>query len=87
MKSYEVRVMKSSTVKLRKSQRNTNYTRQNENSLDSLACVTMLDYDSTLVIIDSKTKLEAISDSSTFLYFSHDGQDFASQLMNSVEMR
>ena len=58
--------MKCSTVKLRKSQRKTNYTRQNENSLDSLACVTMLDYDSTLVIVYSKSKLEAISDSSTF---------------------
>ena len=55
--------MKSSTVKLRKSQRKTNYTRQNE---DSLACVAMLAYDSTLVIIYSKSKLEAISDSSTF---------------------
>ena len=44
--------MKRSTVKLRKlrkSQRN--YTRQNENSLDSLACVTNLDYDSALVCI------------------------------------
>ena len=58
--------MKSSTVKLRKSQRKTNYTRQNENSLDVLACVTMLDYDSTLVIIYSKSKLEAVCDSSTF---------------------
>ena len=29
--------MKSSTVKLRKSQRKKSYTRQNENSLDSLA--------------------------------------------------
>ena len=35
--------MKSSTVKLRKSWRKTNYIRQNKNSLDSLACVTMLD--------------------------------------------
>ena len=35
--------MKSSTVKLRKSQRKTNYTLQNEESLDSLVCVTMLD--------------------------------------------
>ena len=35
--------MMSSTVKLRKSQRKMNYTRQNENSLGSLACVTMLD--------------------------------------------
>ena len=35
--------MKSSTVKVRKSQRKTNYTRQNENSLDSLAYVTLLD--------------------------------------------
>ena len=78
--------MKSSTVKLCKSQRKMNYTRQNENSLDSLPCVTMLDYDSTLVIICSKSKLEAISDLSTFLYFSYDGQDFTSQLMNSVEM-
>ena len=60
------RVMNSSTVKLRKSQRKTNYTRQNENSLDSLACVTMLDCDSTLVITYSKSKLEAISDSITF---------------------
>ena len=58
--------MKSSTVKLRKSQRKTNHTCQNENSVDSLACVTMLDYDSTLVIIYSKSKLEAISDSSNF---------------------
>ena len=57
--------MKSSTVKLRKSQKETNYTRQNENCLDSLDCVTMLDYDSTLVIIYSKSKLEAVSDSST----------------------
>ena len=30
-------VMKSSTLKLHKSQRKMNYTRQNENSLDSLA--------------------------------------------------
>ena len=58
--------MKSSTVKLRKSQRKTNYTRQNETSLESLACVTMRDYNSTLVVIYSKSKLEAISDSSTF---------------------
>ena len=29
--------MKSSTVKLRKSQRKTNYTQQNENSIESLA--------------------------------------------------
>ena len=35
--------MKSFTVKLRKSKRKTNRTRQNESSLDSLACVTMLD--------------------------------------------
>ena len=36
--------MKSSTVKLRKyHQRKTNDIRQNENNLDSLACVTMLD--------------------------------------------
>ena len=41
-----------------------NYMWQNENSSDSLACVTMLDYDSTLVIIYSKSKLEAISYSS-----------------------
>ena len=46
--------MKSSTVKLRKSQRKANYTRQNENSLDSLASVTMLDYNFTLVIIYGK---------------------------------
>ena len=32
-----IELMKSSTVKLRKSQRKTNYTRQNENNLDSLA--------------------------------------------------
>ena len=48
--------MKSSTVKLHKSQRKTNYTSQNEDSLDSLACVTMLDYDFTLVIMYSKSK-------------------------------
>ena len=35
--------MKSFTVKLRKSQRKANYTRQNENILDSLVCITMLD--------------------------------------------
>ena len=35
--------MKSSKVKLRKSQMKTNYTRQNEYSLYSLAYVTMLD--------------------------------------------
>ena len=58
--------MKSSTVKLRKSQSKTNYNRQNENSLDNLACVAMLDYDSTLVIIYRKIKLEAIKDSNTF---------------------
>ena len=58
--------MKSSTVKLCKSQWKTNYTTQNKNSLHSLACVTMLDYNSTLTIIYSKSKLEAISDSSTF---------------------
>ena len=58
--------MKSSTVKLRKSQRKTTYNRQNENSLDSLACVAMLDYDSTLVIIYRKIKLEAIKHSNTF---------------------
>ena len=58
--------MKSSTVKLLKSLMKTNYTRQNENSLDRLACVTMPDYDSTWVIIYSKSKLEQISDSSTF---------------------
>ena len=57
--------MKSSTVKLLKSLMKTNYTRQNENSLDRLAYVTMLDYDSTWVIIYSKSKLEQISDSST----------------------
>ena len=56
--------MKSSTVKLCKSQWKMNYMWQNENSSDSLACVTMLDYDSTLVIIYSKSKLEAISYSS-----------------------
>ena len=33
--------MKSSTMKLRKTWRKTNYTRQNK-SLDSLGCVTML---------------------------------------------
>ena len=64
----------------------TNYTRQNENSLDSLACMIMLDYDSTLVIIYSKSKLEAISDSSTFR-ISVMTVKTASQLMNSVEMR
>ena len=58
--------MKSSTVKLHESQRKTNYTSQNENNLGSLACVTMLDYNSTLVIIYTKSKLEVISDSSTF---------------------
>ena len=58
--------MKSSTVKLRKSQRKTTYNRQNENSLDNLACVAMLDYDSTSVIIYHKIKLEAIKDSNTF---------------------
>ena len=58
--------MEIPNVKLRKSQRKTNYRRQNENSLDSLACVTMLDYDCSLVIIDRKSKLEAISDSSAF---------------------
>ena len=58
--------MKSSTVKLRKSHRKTKYTRQNENSLDNVAYITMLDYDPTLVIIYSKSKLEAISDQSTF---------------------
>ena len=35
--------MKSFTVKLSKSQRKTNNTRQNENSLDNLVCVTMLE--------------------------------------------
>ena len=35
--------MKSSKVKLRKSPSKTNYTRQNEYSLGSLAYVTMLD--------------------------------------------
>ena len=35
--------MKSSTVKLCKSQRKTNYNKQNENILDSSAYVTMLD--------------------------------------------
>ena len=54
------------TVKLCKSQRKTNYTRQNEKSLGSLAGVTMLDYDSTLVITYSKNKLEVIKDSITF---------------------
>ena len=58
--------MKSPMVKLHKSQRKTNYTRQNENSLDSLACVLVLDYNSTLAIIYSKSKLEGISDSSNF---------------------
>ena len=58
--------MKSSTVKLHKSQKKTNYTKQNESSLDNLACVTTVDYDSTLVTIYSKSKLEATSDSSTF---------------------
>ena len=58
--------MKSSTVKLRKSQRKTNYTRQNETSVESLACVTMRHYNSTLVVTYSKSKLEAISDSNTF---------------------
>ena len=59
--------MKSYTVKPRKSQRKTNYTRQNENSQNSLACVTMLDYDSTLVIIYSKSKLEVSKRSRTFI--------------------
>ena len=59
--SYE-----ESHLKLCKSQWKTNYTTQNKNSLHSLACVTMLDYNSTLTIIYSKNKLEAISDSSTF---------------------
>ena len=59
--------MKSPMVKLHKSQRKTNYTRQNENSLDRLACVLVLDYNSTLAIIYSKSKLEGISYSSTFL--------------------
>ena len=36
------------------------------NSLDRLAFVTMLDSDSTMVIIYSKSKLEEMSDSSTF---------------------
>ena len=58
--------MKSPMVKLHKSQGKTNYTRQNENSLDRLACVLVLDYNSTLAIIYSKSKLEGISDSSTF---------------------
>ena len=58
--------MKSSAVKLCKSQRKTNYTRQNENSLDSFACVIMLDYDSTLVILYSNGKVSAISDSIRF---------------------
>ena len=58
--------MKSCTVKLHKSLGKMNDTRQNENSLDSLACVTILDYDFTLVIIYSKSKLETISDSITF---------------------
>ena len=43
-----------------------NYTKQNENSLDSLACVTMFDYDSTLIIIYSKSKSGVINDLSTF---------------------
>ena len=59
--------MKSYTVKRRKSQRKTNYTRQNENSQNSLACVTMLDYNSTLVIIYSKSKLEVNKRSRTFI--------------------
>ena len=42
----------------------------------------MLDYDSTLVILYSKNKFEAISDSRTFCF----SYDFASQVMNSVEM-
>ena len=58
--------MNSSTVKLRKSHRKTKYTRQNENSLDNVACITILDYDPTLVIIYSKSKSEAISDQSSF---------------------
>ena len=54
-------------LKLFKSQRKTNYMRQNNvNSLGSLACVTMLGYNLTLVIIYSKSKLQVISDSSTF---------------------
>ena len=47
----------------------------------------MLDYDLTLLIIYSKSKLEVISYLGTFLYFSYNGQDFTSQLKNSVEMR
>ena len=58
--------MKSFTVKLCKSQMKTNYTKQNEKSLESLAGIAMLDYDSTLVIIHSKSKSEVISYSSTF---------------------
>ena len=58
--------MKNSTAKILKSQRKTNYTKQNENSLDSLACVTMFDYDSTLIIIYSKCKSGVINDLSTF---------------------
>ena len=58
--------MKIPNVKLRKSLRKTNYARQNENSLDSFTCVQMLDYDCSLIITDSKIKLEAISDSSAF---------------------
>ena len=58
--------MKSSTVKLCKSQRKTNYTRQNENSPDSLPCVTMLDYFIFGNNMYSKSKLDVISDSSTF---------------------
>ena len=36
--------MKSSTVKLRKAQTKTNYTRQNENRLDSLASNLLYNY-------------------------------------------
>ena len=65
IKSWYIRHI-NYTVKLCKSQRKTNYTRQNEKSLGRLAGVTMLDYDSTLVIIYSKSKLEVIKDSITF---------------------
>ena len=43
-----------------------NYTKQNQNSLDSLTCVTMFDYDSTLIIMYSKSKSGVINDLSTF---------------------
>ena len=40
----EISSFEEFTVKLRKSQTKSNYTKQNQNSLGSLACVTMLDY-------------------------------------------